>query len=177
VSNKKMAKKPVFLTFSAKIIYTIPPATPHSHPIFPMQDNPGSLTRQFLVIFGERVKSRRRDLKFTQAELSAEVNISRTALTNIEKGNQRTNVFLLARLAHVLKIPPGDLIPDLSEAKQRLQQAKQVSVSTPSDAELLTGEVQKLNISVESTGGLDRALHEVQSQHAKSPSSKRRTSP
>jgi len=142
-----------------------------------MQDNPGSLTRQFLVIFGERVKSRRRDMNFTQAQLSAEVNISRTALTNIEKGNQRTNVFLLARLAHVLKTPPGDLIPDLSEAKQRLQQAKRESVSTPSEAKLLTGELRNLNISVKPAGGLDKALREVQSQHAKFPSPpKRRTS-
>lgn len=141
-----------------------------------MQDSPGSLTKQFLVIFGERVKSRRRHQNLTQAELSVEVDISRTALTNIEKGNQRTNVFLLARLAHVLKTPPGDLIPDLSEAKQRLQQAKRVSVSTPGDAELLAGELQKLNISVESTGGLDRALHEVQSQHKKSSSPSKRSS-
>ena len=143
-----------------------------------MQDSPGNLSSQFLVIFGERVKSHRRDLKRTQAELSAEVGISRTALTNIEKGNQRTNVFLLARLAQVLKTPPGDLIPDLSEAKQRLQQARRASVSTPSEAELLTGELRKLNIPVKPDGGLDRALHEVQSQHAKSPSSpKRRSSP
>jgi len=142
-----------------------------------MQDSTGSLTRQFLVIFGERIKSRRRDMNFTQAQLSAEVNISRTALTNIEKGNQRTNVFLLARLAHVLKTPPGDLIPDLSEAKQRLQQAKRESVSTPSEAKLLTGELRNLNISVKPAGGLDKALREVQSQHAKFPSpSKRRTS-
>jgi len=130
-----------------------------------------------LVIFGERVKSRRRDMNFTQAQLSAEVNISRTALTNIEKGNQRTNIFLLACLAQALKTPPGDLIPDLSEAKQRLQQAKRESVSTPSEAELLTGELRKLNVSVKPAGGLDKALREVQSQHAKSSSpSKRRIS-
>lgn len=141
-----------------------------------MQDNPGSLTRQFLVIFGERVKSRRRDQNLTQAELSAEVDISRTALTNIEKGNQRTNVFLLARLAHVLKTPPGDLIPDLSEAKQRLQRVKRVSVSTPGEAELLTGELQKLNISVQPTGGLEQALRDVQSHHAKSSSPSKRSS-
>lgn len=141
-----------------------------------MQDNPGSLTRQFLVIFGERIKSRRRDLNLTQAELSVEVNISRTALTNIEKGNQRANVFLLARLAQALETSPGDLIPDLSEAKQRLQQAKRVSVSTPNEAELLTGELQKLNISVKPAGRLDRTLREVQSQHTKSSSFLKRRS-
>lgn len=141
-----------------------------------MPDNPGSMSSQFLVIFGERVKSHRRDQKLTQVELSAKVGISRTALANIETGNQRTNVFLLARLAHVLKIPPGDLIPDFSEAKQRLQQAKRVSVSAPNEAELLTGELRKLNISVQPAGGLDKALREVRSHPVKSPSPSKRSS-
>ncbi|MDD9800691.1 MAG: helix-turn-helix transcriptional regulator [Gammaproteobacteria bacterium] len=136
-----------------------------------------SLAGQFQLILGQRIKSRRRELAHTQLELSSTVDISRTALANIETGQQRTSVFLLVRLARALEIPPGDLIPELSEAEQRLQRSRSASIPVAGKAELLTGELQKLNISVESSG-LDSVLKEVQSQHKKSSSSsKRRSSP
>lgn len=132
-----------------------------------MPYNAQSLSAQFRQIFGKRIKSRRRELSHTQMELSAAVGISRTALANIEAGNQRTSVFLLARLAQALKIHPGDLIPEVFEAEQCLQQARRTSIPTGGKAELLTRELQKLNISVDRDGDLKSAIKEVQNQHMK----------
>lgn len=116
-------------------------------------------------------------MQLTQVQLAELINKSRPALANMEAGKHKIDVYMLVHIAQALKVSPGDLIPDLSEAKQRLQQSRQVSVPAPSKAELLTYELQKLNISVESSN-LDSALKEVQSQHKKSSSSsKRRSSP
>jgi len=126
-----------------------------------MPDDTYSLPGQFWRILGERIKERRRELKRTQLEVSAAVEISRAALANIETGKQRTSVFLLARLAKVMKISPGNLIPDLSEAEERLQRVRRTSVFA-SDAKLLTRELENLNIAVEPhKGGLQNALREV----------------
>lgn len=115
-------------------------------------------------------------MRLTQVQLAGLINKSRPALANMEAGKHKIDVYMLVHIAQVLEIPPRDLIPDLSEVEQRLHQSRRTSIPTPGKAELLTHELQKLNISVESSG-LDSVLKEVQSQHQESSLlSKRRSS-
>ena len=126
-----------------------------------MPENTADLPRHFQRALGERIKERRRQLQLTQVQLSALADMSRAALANIEAGNQRTSVFLLARLAKTLDISPGDLIPTLSEAQSRLRHARRASVPSAGKAELLTRELRKLHIAVEPEVGLQETLKEV----------------
>ena len=126
-----------------------------------MSDTTPDLPRHFQRALGERIKERRRELQLTQVRLSALADISRAALANIEAGNQRTSVFLLARLAETLDVSPGELIPSLSEAQARLRRARRASVPAAGKTELLARELRKFNIAVEPQGGLQEALQEV----------------
>lgn len=125
------------------------------------------LAAQFQRVLGKRIKSQRRESGLTQAQLSAHLNISRTALTNIEAGNQRVSTFLLARLAEILETPPGDLVPNLAEVESQLKQAQQTSVPSQGETKLLTRELENLNIFVKPEGTLKKALKEVRQAHKK----------
>ena len=123
-----------------------------------------SLGEQFQQIFGERVKTRRRELRLTQSELSERLHISRVHLANIEAGSRRTYIFLLARIAEALEAPLEQLMPKIVEAEERLAQSRKVSLQTEKKPKLLSGELEALNISVASGSTLEKALKEVQRQ-------------
>lgn len=123
-----------------------------------------SLGEQFQQIFGERVKTRRRELRLTQSELSERLHISRVHLANIEAGSRRTYIFLLARIAEALEAPLEQLMPKITEAEERLAQSRKVSLQTEKKPKLLSGELEALNISVASGSTLEKALKEVQRQ-------------
>lgn len=123
-----------------------------------------SLGEQFQQIFGERVKTRRRELRLTQSELSERLHISRVHLANIEAGSRRTYMFLLARIAETLEAPLEQLMPKITEAEERLAQSRKVSLQTEKKPKLLSGELEALNISVASGSTLEKALKEVQRQ-------------
>ena len=123
-----------------------------------------SLAEQFQQIFGERVKTRRRELRLTQSELSERLHISRVHLANIEAGSRRTYIFLLARIAEALEAPLEQLMPKIAAAEERLAQSRKVSLQTEKKPKLLSGELEALNISVASGSTLEKALKEVQRQ-------------
>ena len=123
-----------------------------------------SLGEQFQQIFGERVKTRRRELRLTQSQLSERLHISRVHLANIEAGSRRTYIFLLARIAETLEVPLEQLMPKITEAEERLAQSRKVSLQTEKKPKLLSGELEALNISVASGSTLEKALKEVQRQ-------------
>lgn len=119
---------------------------------------------QFQQIFGERVKTRRRELRLTQSQLSERLHISRVHLANIEAGSRRTYIFLLARIAETLNAPLEQLMPKMTEVEERLAQRRKVSLQTEKRPKLLSGELEALNISVASGSTLEKALKEVQRQ-------------
>ncbi len=121
-----------------------------------------NLSEQFQHLLGERIKAKRRDLHFTQMELSERLSISRAMLANIETGGQRTSAFLLARLAQTLECPVEDLVPRMAEAEERLRQSQQVSLTAATRPERLTRALEAYGISVDSASTLDNALAEVQ---------------
>lgn len=123
-----------------------------------------SLGEQFQQIFGERVKTRRRELRLTQSQLSERLHISRVHLANIEAGSRRTYIFLLARIAETLEVPLEQLVPKIAETEERLAQKRKVSLQTDKKPKLLSDELEALNISVTSGSTLEKALKEVQRQ-------------
>lgn len=60
---------------------------------------------------GARIRSRRRALDFTQANLAARLGISRGALANIETGRQQVLLHQLYRFAAALDIDIQALMP------------------------------------------------------------------
>ncbi len=63
---------------------------------------------------GRRVKDFRHD-RFTQEELGKVVSLSRTSITNLEKGRQRVPLHLLLRIADALGRELSEFMPSRAE--------------------------------------------------------------
>ena len=74
------------------------------------------VTDEIYATLGRRVRTRREDLRLTQAELSAKIGLSRASIANIEGGRQAVLVHQFLALAEALTIPPMDLIPSTQPA-------------------------------------------------------------
>lgn len=61
---------------------------------------------------GRRVREARRAAKLTQENLAERVSLTRTSVTNIEKGRQKLLLHTLFELAAAMKIPVDRLIPE-----------------------------------------------------------------
>lgn len=62
---------------------------------------------------GERIREARERGGMKQDQLAQTVGLSRTSITNIERGRQGVQAYLLARIAEVLGRPAADLLPGL----------------------------------------------------------------
>lgn len=63
---------------------------------------------------GERIREAREGVGVKQDQLARAVGLSRTSITNIERGRQGVQAYLLARIADVLGKPPAELLPRLA---------------------------------------------------------------
>jgi transcriptional regulator with XRE-family HTH domain len=68
-------------------------------------------------LFGNRVRALREEKNVTQDELGRRVDLSRTSITNIEKGRQRVLLHQMVDIARALDAEPTELIP-VSERKE-----------------------------------------------------------
>ena len=118
-----------------------------------------SISLKFQQLFGQRVKNRRQKLGITQATLAGKIRMSRSALANVETGEQRTSVFQFAKLAHALQTPPGDLLPALEEAEA--ENVRKISVSANGKTDLLDQELRKYNKALDRNLDPDSALQEI----------------
>lgn len=78
--------------------------------------------RRLYQVLGERLKKLREGSvgirgRMTQAELAKLVNLERTSITNIEKGEQKVPLHVIFRICEVLKIPVTEVIPSLIEVQ------------------------------------------------------------
>lgn len=86
-------------------------------------------------VFGSRLRALREEKSVTQEELARRVDLSRTSITNIEKGRQRIMLHQVLELAEALDADLGALIPhnpgqdpgealrpDVARVIERLQQ-------------------------------------------------------
>lgn len=66
----------------------------------------------FYQNLGQEIRAARERLGMTQEQLAVALQLTRTSVTNIEKGRQRILVHTLVSLASLLKIRPEHLLPD-----------------------------------------------------------------
>lgn len=89
-------------------------------------------TEYFYEEFGRRLQASRRQAKLTQKELAARVNMSRSSLANVERGNQRVALHQFAELATAIGVDPATLLPALDGLASRLGRAASAA-KVPSD--------------------------------------------
>lgn len=61
---------------------------------------------------GRLVRKKRTERRMTQEELGAAISLTRTSITNIERGRQKLLLHTLTAIAEALRVAPGDLLPD-----------------------------------------------------------------
>lgn len=68
----------------------------------------------FYEEIGRRIRDARRRRKppLTQEELAKEVSLTRTSITNVEKGRQKFLLHTLADIAAALQVHPASLLPE-----------------------------------------------------------------
>ena len=69
----------------------------------------------FLQVYqavGERIRAERKKLKITQDELASQVGLTRTSITNLEKGKQKFLLHTLVQIADCLGTSPARLLPN-----------------------------------------------------------------
>jgi transcriptional regulator with XRE-family HTH domain len=64
------------------------------------------------VELGKRIRAARKGKRLTQARLAEVVSLTRTSITNIEKGRQKLLIHTLYDLAGALGVSPRDLLPE-----------------------------------------------------------------
>lgn len=64
---------------------------------------------------GRRIRKVRTDKKITQEDLAGAAGLTRTSVTNIEKGRQKLLLHTLSAIARRLAVPCASLLPDESE--------------------------------------------------------------
>lgn len=69
----------------------------------------------FYAGLGGAIRKRREELKVTQAELSESIGLSRTSITNIERGRQRLLADQLLAVAKSLRISVDRLLDSASQ--------------------------------------------------------------
>jgi len=93
-------------------------------------------------IVGRRVREARKTSNLTQEELASRVNMTRTSVTNIEKGRQKLLLHTLFDLAAAMKVPVVQLIPELSENQPHIEQ-KLTNGLSKAEKEWIVGELSK----------------------------------
>jgi transcriptional regulator with XRE-family HTH domain len=78
----------------------------------------------FYERLGARLREARRRANVTQAGLAQAIGLSRTSVTNIEKGRQPVLVHVVMQLAAALGVQLTDLLPDKSTDATPLEQAE-----------------------------------------------------
>src|ERR1700736_3457850 len=69
-------------------------------------------------LVGRGVRERRGHLEITQEELGERCGLSRTSVTNLERGRQKVPLHQLQRIADVLDVDLRDLLPSREELRQ-----------------------------------------------------------
>jgi transcriptional regulator with XRE-family HTH domain len=62
--------------------------------------------------FGRVLREKRKSAGFTQDHVAARIGLSRTSVTNIERGRQHVTLHVLYALADAIGAKPMELLPD-----------------------------------------------------------------
>jgi transcriptional regulator with XRE-family HTH domain len=91
---------------------------------------------------GRRIRDTRKIAKLTQEGLAARVNLTRTSVTNIEKGRQKLLLHTLFDLAAAMKVPVAQLMPDQREDQPHFEQ-KLTNGLSAAEEKWIVGEISK----------------------------------
>lgn len=69
---------------------------------------------------GRRIREAREKSGITQEALGVKVSLTRTSVTNIEKGRQQLLVHTLVEIAKALNIAPESLLPEPQSSMEKL---------------------------------------------------------
>ncbi|MDQ9172058.1 helix-turn-helix transcriptional regulator [Oxalobacteraceae bacterium R-40] len=87
------------------------------------------------VAFGALLSRLRKNAQLTQEELAGKISLSRSALANIERGNQGVTLVLIFAMAKALNLSPVDLIPAIESLEEKVKSV----VINERDQEILMG--------------------------------------
>ena len=62
--------------------------------------------------FGQNLRQARRAAGLSQADLAVAIKLTRTSISNIEKGRQKVLLHTFGEMLHALSVQPGELLPD-----------------------------------------------------------------
>jgi transcriptional regulator with XRE-family HTH domain len=80
---------------------------------------------RFYAELGRRLRQARTTARLTQAELADRAGVTRAALANIERGEQRMAAHQLVAVAAALGIEPAVLLPKADSLADRVEHAMQ----------------------------------------------------
>lgn len=64
----------------------------------------------YLIALGEKIKSLRKDLGFSQEQFAEQLGVNRGTVIRIESGTQNSTIQMLLSISEVLRIEIGDLV-------------------------------------------------------------------
>jgi transcriptional regulator with XRE-family HTH domain len=70
--------------------------------------------QRFLRELGQRLRQRRRERKWTQAELACRCELHRTFIGSVERGERNISILNLRLIARVLRVSLADLLGGIS---------------------------------------------------------------
>src|SRR5437588_4369225 len=76
--------------------------------------------KQFYREVGMRIKALREKKRLTQETIAISVSLSRTSLTNIERGRQKLLLHTFANIASLLGVTISELVPGQSAVPEEL---------------------------------------------------------
>jgi len=68
------------------------------------------LDRDPKILFGQRLRSLRKERYMSQEDLALEAGLDRTYISGIEIGKRNVSLVNICRLAQALHLPPGTLL-------------------------------------------------------------------
>lgn len=87
--------------------------------------------------FGRLLRAARKNAKLTQGDVAERVGLTRTSITNIERGAQHIGLHQLFLLASAVGVPPEDLLPDHEAALEELVSPQALKALQSDDEELV----------------------------------------
>jgi transcriptional regulator with XRE-family HTH domain len=85
-------------------------------------------------LVGQRIRAAREKRGLSQEKLAERVDLTRTSITNIEKGRQKLLVHTLVLISDALAVPVVDLISDSMAADPMDAARKALPANMPKDA-------------------------------------------
>lgn len=70
---------------------------------------------EFYSAVGRLIRGARDEARLTQDTLASRVGLTRTSVTNIEKGRQKLLLHTFFEIANALGVAPAALLPDMSQ--------------------------------------------------------------